>query len=253
MRATAADVLLLVLITAPAVSTNATQGPPPNQFHPLSLGGLTLIEIFTLYIHTPQPDAFVFGSANSGFEWIELRFPNAMYITSVALYEVYQFGSLKRILTTSEYKDDNTVPCAGDSCSRDTAWDTLWEGVPGIANPDADEGRIVVPESMCPIHYKSDILRLEFDTMTVPGWNTFDAVELSGTADQLAGLVTSVDDAVHPNRIMYEPWSGVHGNDTFKFVSSDCISWSDEPGVVDVVIQPPRGAFSSAFEVPYSR
>mmetsp|Transcript_105238 Transcript_105238/g.303571 ORF Transcript_105238/g.303571 Transcript_105238/m.303571 type:complete len:1201 (-) Transcript_105238:380-3982(-) len=193
-------------------------------------------------------DAFCFGSANSGLEWIELRFPNAMYITNVALYEVFQFGSLKRILTTSEYKDDNTVPCAGDSCSRDTAWDTLWEGVPGITDPNAEDGRIVVPESMCPIHYKSDILRLEFDTAAVPGWNTFDAVELSGTADQVAGLVMSVDDAVHPNRIMYEPWSGVHGNDTFKFVSSDCISWSDEPGVVDVVIQPPRGAFSSAFQ-----
>ena len=92
----------------------------------------------------------------------------------------------------------------------------------------------------------------QIHTFTAPlhqtGWNAIDAVRLTGTADVSAGLVLAVPGAEHPNRVTYEPWAGVHGNETFSYTASDCYDWSLEPAEVIVQVEAPRSDFSTSYQ-----
>ena len=81
------------------------------------------------------PSAMCWSTGGYGDEWIELRFPSALYVSGLDLHEVWALGSLTRIATTTSYVDDNTVPCQYDTCSKDTTWNTVWQGEAAPVDP----------------------------------------------------------------------------------------------------------------------
>ena len=210
---------------------------------------------------------------------VELRFPSALYVSGFELYEIWAFGSLNRIATPPDgYLDDNTVHCEGDTCSQETPWNTIWQGAASMVDPVDGEGRIFSPP-VCPMAYPAEIVRLEFDTAASPGWNALDAARLIGTTNVASGLVLAIPGAESPNRVTYEPWVGVHGNDSLAYTgiwchhptnsptrrpadqpthqptnqpthsctATDCYAWSDEVAEVRVVIEEPSVDFTPAY------
>lgn len=182
-----------------------------------------------------------------GTEWIELRLSTAMYVTSVAIYEIYNPSAVQKILVTDNYVDDNTIPCSHDNCSTLTSWHVLWEGQAGaIGAFMANE--LAPPVCMVPV--LAEVVRIELDTASVLGWNNIDAVRILGHQHLPSELVVakkSTMNASFGNWVMYKPHAGVHGVDTFEFVAENCEAVSLSVGEVLVNITPPTdrpGVFS---------
>ena len=55
------------------------------------------------------------SAENSGKEWIEVKFADAVYVSAFELYETYKPGALFKVSSTQDYVDDNTVACCGDA------------------------------------------------------------------------------------------------------------------------------------------
>jgi len=183
------------------------------------------------------------GYENTGHEWIELRFPHEVFVDSVTLVEVFKPGAASRISFAEDYVDDNTVPCCGadngkcqgDPCSMDTEWRTLWQGTPA---PTFTEGIRQFKPPVCPYAIKTNTIRIDLDTELVPGWNCYDAVQLSGTLDSPPGLVAPTVQG--SNSVEYLPFEGVHGSDSFEYTTSDCYGWGDSAEVVFSFDSPPE-------------
>jgi len=156
-------------------------------------------------------------------------------VDSVSLVEVYKPGAVSRISLTEEYVDDNTVPCCGadngrcqgDPCSMDTEWRTLWTGTPA---PILTEEIREFKPPVCPYAIKTNTIRIDLDTELVPGWNCYDAVQLSGTLDSPPGLVAPTVEG--SNSVEYLPFEGVHGSDSFEYTTSDCYGWGESAEMI---------------------
>jgi hypothetical protein len=195
---------------------------------------------------------FCWARSNEDTQWIELRFPKAVYVSGIEIYEVFEPGSLQKvsIASSTDYADDNTVHCGGastykfDDCATETVWTTIWQGV---ASPATEKQATITAPPVCSIASEADLVRLEFDTAAVPGWNTFDAVMLHGGSSPTSGLVLANVSAVKPNQVIYAPWPGLHGKDFFEYSVSDCFEWG-KPSPVHVTVEPPGNDFSEAIE-----
>ena len=49
------------------------------------------------------------SAENSGREFIELKFPNRVYVSGFELFQTYKPGAVTRVATTPSYDDDNTA------------------------------------------------------------------------------------------------------------------------------------------------
>lgn len=102
-----------------------------------------------------------------------------VYVSGFQLLEVYKPGAVAKVSSTPAYTDDNTVACCGEDfpsgsgcdgypvCSRDTDWRGLWSGTPELK--PVENANIFSPP-LCPYAYKTDTIRLDFDTAKAPGW-----------------------------------------------------------------------------------
>ena len=195
---------------------------------------------------------FLQSNENSGREFIELKFPSEVYITGFELYETYKPGSVYRVSSTPSYADDNTVACCGPDfppggqclgypvCSNLSEWNILWSGKAGSQQ---DASNIFQPQ-LCPLRYKSQVVRVDLDTEAAPGWNNFDGARLTGTLDLPPGDV--IPDAEGNNAVVYVPIGGTHGIDTFDFQLSDCMGYGP-----DTIVTLSMPAPAAPFEVPY--
>jgi len=184
-------------------------------------------------------------SNNGGHEFLELEYPFDTFLTSFGLYEVFNPGALWRISTTNNYIDNTEKHCfASDSkgvpkCESKTNWTTLWTQPQEAVMKTSDFSNIFSPP-LCPSVSKTRIIRLDFDTSRVPGWNVFDAAMVTGSLEAPPGLL--FDSA---NRLVYVPISGIHGIDKMWFTSSDCLDTGLETKYVVKINPPPAGEFSS--------
>lgn len=196
------------------------------------------------------------SAENSGKEFIEVRFPNKVYVTAFELYETYKPGAVFEVSSAPEYTDDNTVACCGPdfpaggncdgrpTCSKNTAWRTLWSGTAGNSG---DVANVFAPP-LCPYAYQTDVIRLDLDTAAAAGWNNFDAAKLYGSLEFPPGLILpDATDAGAENKVIYAPLSGVHGTDSFEYAVTDCLGYGP-PSTISTTLATP----SAAFEVlPY--
>ena len=181
---------------------------------------------------------------NYGDEWIEVMFDTPLYIKDIQVYETHKPGSINKVSSAESYDDDNTIYCnengAGNqdavACSTDTEWTTLYSGT---AAPAGEAARIFEP-NLCPYAYQSQFVRLDLDTSAVPGWNNFDATMISGSQETPTGLVLPQAALAEPNRVLYTPNPGIHGEeiDSFTFTLSDCVT-SGEPTAVTLSVATP--------------
>ena len=169
-------------------------------------------------------------------------------MSSVGIYEVSTPGSLTRIAIAEAYADNNTIGCDGEGrperggeCAEETAWQTIWSGTSEVQG----SAQITSPP-VCPMAFNTQTVRLEFDTSVVSGYKAFDAAQLTGTDEPLAGLVFAHPETTYPNRVEYAPLPGVHGTDSFEFKVSDCEQWGEAVNYT-VAIEPPTSDFSTAF------
>ena len=97
-------------------------------------------------------------------------------------------GTLWKISTAAEYLDDPEEPCMRETCSKKTAWQTLWQRPRESVVPTQEKGTVFAPP-LCPSTVKSNLIRLDLDTKRVPGWNNVDAAKVTGSLDSPPGLV----------------------------------------------------------------
>ena len=184
------------------------------------------------------------GLENFGHEWIELEFPFKMYINSFALYENFKPGALFRFSTTNSYIDDNARPCSVypetglPECTQLTQWQTLWER-PWFSLEIQPEKSVIFRPNICPSLISTNIIRLDLNTSAVPGWNSYDAIQVAGSTQSPAGLL---HDSL--NRFVFLPLDGVHGKSKLSFTMSDCINEGQEGEVYITVEAPSQKSFS---------
>ena len=85
--------------------------------------------------------------------------------------------------------------------------------------------------------------RLDFDTAAVPGWNTHDAVRVSGSLQFPPGMILPDSSAATSeiNKVIYEPLDGVYGTDSFAYSVTDCLEYG-APTTISVELPTPRAA-----------
>jgi hypothetical protein len=176
------------------------------------------------------------------------------YVSGFELYETYKPGAVWKLSTASSYTDDNTLACCGADaavarpdqcgplpvCSETTSWNAIWTGTPG----NSGESATIFTPPVCPYAYRTDILRVDLDTVAAAGWNNYDAAKIKGTIGFPPGLIlpNQAASAGQENQVAYMPPVGVHGNDTFQFSVTDCLAYGPS-APVQVALPMPAAAF----------
>eukprot|EP01135_Chromosphaera_perkinsii_P002200 Nk52_evm8s219 gene=Nk52_evmTU8s219 len=177
-----------------------------------------------------------------GPEWIELEYENAVYVDSIGIYETFKPGAVVKISVSNTY-----LPWG------QTKWQTFWKGdiqdVPEVA-------RVFSP-SGCPHQQLVKYVRFDMECKLKPGWQNYDAAELSGFLVYGRGLVNST--SLTPE-VYYVPDLTVYTNssdkvrETFQYSATDCegnvfktspIIVQDNRKQVDVTQAPPSWTPSS--------
>jgi len=186
------------------------------------------------------------GGADDGMEFIELEFPFEMYINGLELYEVFKPGAVYRISTTSKYEDDTFVHCTKpgvsdiSECSEDSNWQTLWSKPRELLMIGNEKAQIFEPP-ICLRKEKTKIIRIDLDTSMVPGFNSYDAMKLTGTLEFPPGLIKDSQ-----NRLVYLPREGIHGSEEVSFFSAECFSEGAVRNHKLEIEIPDSGKFSSS-------
>ena len=139
-----------------------------------------------------------FGNDNHGHEWVELVMDQELYVTEVGVYETYKPGFTNRISSAKVYEDDNTVWCDDTgvatgtvvSCSKKTLWTTLYTG---DATPyaTAEEAQLFSP-NICPSGYRTNLIRLDFDTVSYCSYHATAAAAAANVGTAAATAVTAL-------------------------------------------------------------
>jgi hypothetical protein len=201
------------------------------------------------------------SAENSGKEFIEIKFPNPVYVTGFELYETYKPGATYRISTTQKYDDDNTIACCGEdfpsggncdgrpACSTDTTWNTVWSGT---ASNTADTATIFSP-NLCPYAYQTQFVRLDLDTAAASGWNNFDAAKVFGSLEMPPGLILPQSSAASgsENQVAYQALVGVHGVDSFDYQVTDCLGYG-AAATITISLPEPLAAFQSTSHASFA-
>jgi hypothetical protein len=114
----------------------------------------------------------------------------------------------------------------------------LWTRPQQSVTFTGDKSQIFAPP-VCPSTKKSNLIRLDFDTSRVAGWNNLDAARVTGSLVAPPGLL---DDSL--NRLVYVPLDGVHGMDKLSFMASDCLDMGEPADYLVEILTPPSGLFS---------
>ena len=150
-------------------------------------------------------DPVAYFTANGSYEYIEVSFEESKYITGVEIGECRGMGSIVKVMAWSE---------------TGKKYYTLWEGT---ASNDIQKHHAlfqsyrVFGPSICQPPFKSDRVRIELDTKTVPDWNEIDYIKMFGSNELPDGTLNYPSTSVY-----YEPNKDAYGEDSFEFVGYDC-------------------------------
>ncbi|GMI47717.1 hypothetical protein TrCOL_g6427 [Triparma columacea] len=98
-------------------------------------------------------------------------------------------------------------------------WQTVFKTA--ITNEIADFDKLTnqyntfIPYPLCEPAFKTDIIKVKVDTITVGDWNEFDYIELTGSQTQSPGVISS-------KKVYYEAGSDTSCVDNFYFSATDC-------------------------------
>jgi hypothetical protein len=165
------------------------------------------------YLHFASDPARTY--VESGYtEFIEVNFATAVYAQSVEIGEPSGMGSIVRIK-------------ALDALTG--GWFTMWEAPDGEGDPRVQyrgrrlgQYRVFKPNPMCSTTFRTETIRVEMDTCTVPDWNELDFITLKGSLALPRGVLP-----FGTREILYVPDPDAFGEDRFSYTLSDCAS---EPG-----------------------
>ena len=178
-------------------------------------------------------------------EFIEVRFPEPLFITDVEIGEPRGCGSIVRILAR-EY--------GGSSVS------TFFTQPPDTSC-DAEDGlqrlgrrmKFFVPSPTCHSPFLSDTIRIELDTRLVEDWNELDFVKVSGYREAPKGVVFTKRSSAKvefqdPLKLVYVPIPDFTGTDSFIVGATDCpytslrraepINFSVEVNMANIICPP---------------
>src|SRR5262249_15641718 len=110
-------------------------------------------------LYGDSPNAWATSFPDSPGEYIELRFVPPVPINTVSVYETLGPGSITQI----------SVPNPNTGC-----WEVVWSGSATIEPPFARIFTATFPMTSYPV---TDV-RLEFDSLAVPGYSEIDAVSV---------------------------------------------------------------------------
>jgi len=160
---------------------------------------------------------------NGGSEFLELELEEAVYISSVDIFEVFNPGAVSSIKIASTYKDSNSTCYRDDStgqniCEELTSWTTLWSQEESVVETLSAglKARIFGPD-ICPGKFASRYVRIELNTTWIPGWHVLDSVRVTGTSILSPGLITASNGTV-----LIRPIAGIFASDNLEFTASDC-------------------------------
>jgi hypothetical protein len=148
-------------------------------------------------------------------EFIEVGFETAVFPVSVAIGTPRGGGAVVNVL-------------ARDASSM--RWQSLYQGAPQREKMLQTNGKglyFTFDEALCRAPFKTDALRIELDTSEESGisdWNLVDYVELAGAPELQPGVLrTGGNDSSWRQRLVYVPDRDQSGEDTFEFLSTDCL------------------------------
>ena len=177
--------------------------------------------------------------ASHGFnEYVEVRFPNPVYPTSIEIGMPRGMGSVKSVW--SESPSGQTRPTGAGGPHR--RWIQLFETRPdeSIQKDSAKFNQYYIySEDVCKIAEKVDTLRVEMDTRTVEDWNEIEYMYLYGTDALPMGVLP-----YGAQRVVYQPFENAWGRDEIRFNAYDCAyrkySRATEDAVVSIDVGPVR-------------
>ncbi|KAK3263783.1 hypothetical protein CYMTET_27436, partial [Cymbomonas tetramitiformis] len=172
------------------------------------------------------------SSENDGLEYGVFEFSDALYVTSVTVYETYVPGAIWKITGARTWEGANTE------------YTLLWSG---HAEAQPPKERAFLPSICVDVSSQFKYIRLDLDTAAAPGWNNFDAMQMQGSFELPVGSVASSE-----GRIKYIPAPGIHSVDglavvdRFTYTVSDCLHQNLEGAEVQISIpKPDYGAGST--------
>ena len=168
-------------------------------------------------------------------EYLELRFENPVYPTSVEIGMPRGMGSVKSVW--SESPNGQTRPtgaASGSGLESDRKWIQLFTTRPdeSIQEEAAKFNQYYIyNEDVCKIAEKVDTLRIELDTRIVEDWNEIDYVYLYGTDALPMGVIP-----FGAQTITYVPHENAWGSDEIKFNAYDCAYRKYSKATLDATI-----------------
>eukprot|EP00301_Raphidiophrys_heterophryoidea_P023534 c7388_g1_i1.p1 GENE.c7388_g1_i1~~c7388_g1_i1.p1 ORF type:complete len:954 (-),score=239.38 c7388_g1_i1:124-2985(-) len=138
-------------------------------------------------------------------QWIQINISQAVYVSTIHVFETWHPGSLVRVKAYAE---------------ESQSWHVLWEGetqVP-LLNPDptVHTSGVSSPD-MCPATTRTRQLYFDLDLSSDQYWAAWDAVQVSGSVLQRENMV------LHPDRrLIYIPNLNYNGPDNFSVTILDC-------------------------------
>eukprot|EP00456_Euglypha_rotunda_P015386 TRINITY_DN1493_c0_g1_i12.p1 TRINITY_DN1493_c0_g1~~TRINITY_DN1493_c0_g1_i12.p1 ORF type:complete len:1556 (+),score=196.48 TRINITY_DN1493_c0_g1_i12:647-4669(+) len=196
-------------------------GDSPRTWCPLTLTGDDKFENFSMnglnFSWNPATAYTKFGYT----EYIELAFDHEVYAFSVEVGMCRGMGSLVNVKAKSP-----------------EGWKSLWSQPAStqiLQTAAATKSYYTYQISLCETTYKTNSLRLEYNTRDVGDWAETDYVYFVGTTD----LRPAVFEWNH-TRVVYIPDKNYFGADTFEFLANDCPFSGlrdSNPGTVNITVR----------------
>ena len=143
---------------------------------------------------------------NAGEQYIDVKYREAVFITQVEVY-IPSGGQQLVAVHAWNYESNSWVEVfSATDCQVSVATDA-----------SAELDYVVIGVNPCKTTFRSDMLRLIFDTDLTRQWLMVDAVKLYGTRDPTMGMVTN-----QHLMLQYIPDASVYGVDSFTYVLTDC-------------------------------
>jgi serine/threonine protein kinase len=176
------------------------------------------------FAHDPERSFELYGYT----EYVEIGIDEPVFVSEIVIGENRGQGAVKNILAKDPYGGWMTLYA---SLHVDTSVQTLFS--------EFSQYRYNVPE-ICITPFKTDHLRFELDTKTIPDWNEIDFIEVKGYRDPDPSMVRWAGGDVW--RLLYVSDEYASGIDTFTYNVNNCPTkaqnWGENDGLVNINIVP---------------
>mmetsp|Transcript_2777 Transcript_2777/g.5792 ORF Transcript_2777/g.5792 Transcript_2777/m.5792 type:complete len:1366 (+) Transcript_2777:83-4180(+) len=136
-------------------------------------------------------------------EYFTVKFDTQVHVKALEIGENRGMGAIESIEAYDYGTDTWQVIWSGEA---DTALEQMYK--------DTQQYHVFIPYPICETKFKTDLIKIKVDTVTIDDWNEYDYIKLSGTEDRPAGVLET-------GKVWYEG-SSPTCIDNFKFSATDC-------------------------------